>query len=109
MKTMHFAHLPFLTAFFLATASVHAEGPLPRFTFQGVALEGPIADGVERHLLIEGTPDSAIANRFRGGEFYQERETICLYSSVGENPRVIGYSTGVIEKRSAAQRVDTKP
>ena len=53
----------------------------------------PVADRGERHLLIDPVPDSPIDNRFRGGEFYREGDTLYMYASGSEKPRVIVYAT----------------
>ncbi|MCA9190159.1 MAG: hypothetical protein KDB03_00295 [Planctomycetales bacterium] len=53
----------------------------------------PVGDGGERYVLIDPVPDSPVGNRYRGGEFHREGETIFLYSGASEKPRLIIYAT----------------
>jgi hypothetical protein len=65
----------------------------------------PVGHGGERFVLIDPVPDSPIGNRYRGGEFYLERETLYLYSAASEKPRIIVYATA----NAAPGQVDKAP
>lgn len=53
----------------------------------------PIGNKGERHILIDPVPNSPIDNRWRGGEFHLEGNTLYMYSGADENPRIIAYAT----------------
>jgi hypothetical protein len=53
----------------------------------------PVGSRGERYTLIDPVPDSPIDNRYRGGEFYRENNTLYLYSGASKSPRVIVFAT----------------
>ena len=74
----------------------------------------PVGNKGERFVLMDPPPDPPLKDRYRGGEFYLENDTLYLYSSASSKPRIIVYATanavpypnskvrirdGVIEKR----------
>ncbi|KAA5542700.1 hypothetical protein FYK55_14310 [Roseiconus nitratireducens] len=56
----------------------------------------PVGDQGERHFLIDPRPDSPVGNRYRGGEFYRDGDTLYLFASGGDDPRRIIYATAHI-------------
>lgn len=65
----------------------------------------PVGDQGQRYVLIDPVPDSPIDNRYRGGEFYREGDTLYLYSGGGENPRIIVYATARTEDANSTQEI----
>jgi hypothetical protein len=48
---------------------------------------------LKRYVLIDPVPGSPIDNRYRECEFYHDADTLYMYSSGGEKPRMIVYAT----------------
>jgi hypothetical protein len=44
-------------------------------------------------MLMDPPSDPPLNDRYRGGEFYLEGDTLYLYSSASSNPRIIVYAT----------------
>jgi len=53
----------------------------------------PVGSKGERFVLMDPPPDPPLNDRFRGGEFYLENDTLYMYSSASANPRIIVYAT----------------
>ncbi len=109
-------------------------GPLPEFTFRGVALHpkdlvyqdhtawgggnikyvevdselNPVGPKGERFVLLDPSPDPPLEDRYRGGEFYLEGETLFLYSSASSNPRIIVYANASTVAPMASRREPLK-
>ena len=56
----------------------------------------PVADKGERFVLMDPPPDPPLKDRYRGGEFYLENDTLYLYSSASSQPRIIVYATASV-------------
>ena len=56
----------------------------------------PVSDKGKRYVLLDPPPGPPLNNRYRGGEFYVDNETLYLYSSASKNPRLIVYATANI-------------
>jgi hypothetical protein len=52
--------------------------------------------------------DPPLKDRYRGGEFYLENDTVYLYSSASRKPRIIIYATATagLGPRSLARTLD---
>jgi hypothetical protein len=76
------------------------DGPLPKFTFKGVAIHPKDLDYAPTQQLIHPTiiktegriEDPPLKNRYRGAEFYLEGDTLYLYSSASKDPRIVVYA-----------------
>jgi len=64
----------------------------------------PVGGKGKRHVLIDPPPEPPLKDRYRGGEFYLENNTLYLYSSASKDPRIIVYATA-----PAAPHPDGKP
>ena len=53
----------------------------------------PVGTNGKRFVLIDPPPGPPLKDRYRGGEFYLEDDTLYLYSSASSNPRIIVYAT----------------
>jgi len=53
----------------------------------------PVGNKGERFILMDPPPNPPIKDRYRGGEFYLENETLYMYSSASYKPRIIVYAT----------------
>jgi hypothetical protein len=53
----------------------------------------PAGNRGERVVLLDPSPDPPLKDRYRGGEFYREGDTLFLYSSASRDPRIIVYAT----------------
>ncbi|UCG60188.1 MAG: hypothetical protein JSU70_11815 [Phycisphaerales bacterium] len=53
----------------------------------------PVGNKAERFILMDPPPNPPIKDRYRGGEFYLENETLYMYSSASYKPRIIIYAT----------------
>lgn len=53
----------------------------------------PVGNTGERFVLIDPPPVPPVKDRYRGGEFYLENDTLYLYSSASSKPRIIVYAT----------------
>jgi hypothetical protein len=53
----------------------------------------PLGNKGERFVLMDPPPNPPIKDRYRGGEFYLENETLYMYSSASYKPRIIVYAT----------------
>lgn len=65
----------------------------------------PVGRGGERFVLIDQVPDSPIDNRYRGGEFHREGDTIHLYSGASVKPRLIVYATAEVGPEVSKEKV----
>ena len=52
----------------------------------------PVANKGERFVLMDPPADPPLNDRYRGGEFYLENDTLYLYSSASAKPRIIVYA-----------------
>lgn len=52
-----------------------------------------VGDQGERFVLLDPSPGPPLNERYRGGEFYREDDTLYLYSSASSDPRVLVYAT----------------
>ncbi len=53
----------------------------------------PVGNRGERFVLLDPSPGPPLNDRYRGGEFYREGDTIFLFSSASSDPRMIVYAT----------------
>jgi hypothetical protein len=53
----------------------------------------PVGHQGERFVLMDPPADPPLNDRYRGGEFYRENDTLYLYSGASSNPRIIVYAT----------------
>lgn len=53
----------------------------------------PVGNRGERFVLLDPSPDPPLKDRYRGGEFYRDGDTLFLYSSASRDPRIIVYAT----------------
>ena len=53
----------------------------------------PVGTKGKRFVLIDPPPRPPLKDRYRGGEFYLEDDTLYLYSSASSNPRILVYAT----------------
>ena len=63
----------------------------------------PVGNQGERYLLMDPPPEPPLKDRYRGGEFYLEGDTLYLYSSASRNPRLIVYATAKANSTSPQQ------
>jgi hypothetical protein len=61
-----------------------------------------VGDKGERYLLIDPVADSPIDNRYRECELYREGDTLCMYASGSERPRIIVYATAAVDDANTA-------
>jgi len=52
----------------------------------------PVSNKARRFVLMDPPPDPPLKDRYRGGEFYFDKNTLYLYSSASVNPRIIVYA-----------------
>ena len=58
----------------------------------------PVENRGERFVLLDPSPDPPLKDRYRGGEFYREGDTLFLYSSASRDPRIIVYATANVSR-----------
>ena len=68
----------------------------------------PVGPKGERFVLLDPSPDPPLKDRYRGGEFYLEGETLFLYSSASSDPRIIVYATASAVTPMASRRNSLK-
>jgi len=64
----------------------------------------PVGNRGERFVLMD--PPATLNERYRGGEFYRENNTLYLISGASKSPRVLGYATAEIEEDAAEEERD---
>ena len=57
----------------------------------------PVGAGGKRSVLLDPPPGAPLQDRYRGGEFYLEGDTLYLYSSASKDPRIIVYATAPVD------------
>lgn len=53
----------------------------------------PVGSKGKRFVLMDPPPDPPLNDRYRGGEFYREIDTIYLISGASKSPRILVYAT----------------
>ena len=68
----------------------------------------PVGGGGERYVLIDPPSDPPLKDRYRGGEFYIENETLYYFSSGSWSPRILIYATAneTAERAASVGRLD---
>jgi hypothetical protein len=56
----------------------------------------PVGGTGKRYVLMDPPDEPPLNNRYRGGEFYLEGDTLYLYSSASRGPRIIVYATAKV-------------
>ena len=56
----------------------------------------PVGAKGKRYVLIDPPPGPPLKDRYRGGEFYLEGDTLYLYSGASSNPRIIVFATAKV-------------
>ena len=70
----------------------------------------PMGKKGKRFVLMDPPPDPPLNDRYRGGEFYRENDTLYLYSSASSKPRIIVYATAnAVARNSEAKILNYSP
>ena len=69
----------------------------------------PVGVGGERHVLVDPSSEPPLNDRLRGTEFYQEGDTLYLYSSASKAPRLLVYATAKVARDNVRKLSKPEP
>ena len=68
----------------------------------------PVGGGGRRYVLLDPPAEPPLNDRYRGGEFYREGDSLYLYSSASRKPRIIVYAKAKVPPARPEKQVQAE-